>query len=369
MLALGALALCSSVWMAAVDRVPPEQRPFIGTTKDNTARYLVFVHYGTRRLIGPPPTPPELPRSGLYNIKMGPLRLFQRELADQLFWWLPLALLGLVRLWRDKRADAWVWGGWCLTYIVSFSFVRDVFHPYYLPPLAVGIAVLTGIGAQKAPPWLWALTALWQAWLASAYPEWGRVLIPLALLGGVLAWRCPTLAGVLLCLAPLAWCVSAAVTWCNSPLVYAGPPRFTKEGPDPNLIATPQLWQGRLDDADRPKLLAFLKKERQDERFLLAVQSTVPAAPVILHTGEAVMAMGGFNGSDPILTPESLALRVAQGEVRFFLLPPQNTALGQGGDVMEWIRTHGLLVEPSKWRDPGSNLQLYDLSPLRQKRH
>ena len=53
------------------------------------------------------------------------------------------------------------------------------------------------------------------------------------------------------------------------------------------------------------------------------------------------MAMGGFNGGDPILTPDSLAGRVRRGEIRFFLLPPQNTALGQGGEVMEWLKVVG----------------------------
>jgi 4-amino-4-deoxy-L-arabinose transferase-like glycosyltransferase len=354
-LTLPALLAVSSIWMLAVDSTPPEQRPFIGSSKDNSARYQVFVHYGVRRLIGPPPSPPVPPKSGLYNVRMGPLRLFQRELADQLFWWLPLALLGLWRLGKDKdsRADALVWGGWALAYLASFSFVRDVFHPYYLPPLAIATAALVGIGAAQAPRWLFCLTGLWQVWLLSAYPSWALWLAPLALLG--MRWP------VLLSLAPLAWCASAAFTWCNSPLVYAGPPRLTTDGPDPALIATPQLWQGKLTDADRPKLLDFLKKERRGEKFLLAVQSTVPAAPVILRTGEAVMALGGFTGGDPILTPESLAERVRRGEVRFFLLPPQNTAFGHNGALMEWVRNHGLLVDPALWRDPGSDLLLYDV--------
>ncbi|WP_309712082.1 glycosyltransferase family 39 protein [Armatimonas sp.] len=354
-LTLPVLLAVSSIWMLAVDSTPPEQRPFIGSSKDNSARYQVFVHYGVRRLIGPPPSPPVPPKSGLYNVQMGPLRLFQRELADQLFWWLPLACLGLWQLGKDKksRADVIVWGGWMLVYLASFSYVRDVFHPYYLPPLAIATAALVGIGAKNAPKWLLGLTALWQVWLLSAYPSWVLWLAPFVLLG--MRWP------VLLSLAPLAWCASAAFTWCNSPLVYAGPLRLTTGGPDPSLIATPQLWQGKLTDADRPKLLAFLKKERRGEKFLLAVQSTVPAAPVILRTGEAVMALGGFTGGDPILTPESLAQRVRRGEVRFFLLPPQNTAFGHNGALMEWVRNHGLLVEPALWRDSGNDLLLYEV--------
>ncbi|MGC4045280.1 MAG: glycosyltransferase family 39 protein [Armatimonas sp.] len=64
---LPVLLALSCIWMAVVDYTPPEKRPFIGSSKDNTARYQIFVHYGTRRLIGPPPSPPEPPKTGLYN--------------------------------------------------------------------------------------------------------------------------------------------------------------------------------------------------------------------------------------------------------------------------------------------------------------
>jgi hypothetical protein len=89
----------------------------------------------------------------------------------------------------------------------------------------------------------------------------------------------------------------------------------------------------------------------------------VPAAPVIVRTGEAVMAMGGFTGGDPILTPETLAARVQKGEVRFFLLPPHDAAYGHNGPLMEWVRNHGLLIDPKLWRDDGSDMQLYDCRP------
>ena len=42
-------------------------------------------------------------------------------------------------------------------------------------------------------------------------------------------------------------------------------------------------------------------------RFLLATPNTQFAAPIIIGTGQPVMAMGGFSGRDPILTVEALA--------------------------------------------------------------
>ena len=44
------------------------------------------------------------------------------------------------------------------------------------------------------------------------------------------------------------------------------------------------------------------------------------ADPIILATNKPVMSLGGFGGSDPILTTSQLAALVANGTVRFFLL-------------------------------------------------
>jgi hypothetical protein len=68
-----------------------------------------------------------------------------------------------------------------------------------------------------------------------------------------------------------------------------------------------------------------------------------------------VMAMGGFAGTDPILTPESLSQMVQQKELRFVLVG----AGGRGGfggraaeqtSLIEWIQQHGKVVEPVLWR-------------------
>ena len=41
---------------------------------------------------------------------------------------------------------------------------------------------------------------------------------------------------------------------------------------------------------------------------------------IILATNKPVMALGGFGGSDPILTTDQLAALVSKGTVRYFLL-------------------------------------------------
>jgi hypothetical protein len=104
-------------------------------------------------------------------------------------------------------------------------------------------------------------------------------------------------------------------------------------------------------------LIRFLTANRQGERYLLATGTAVLAAPIIVQTGEAVMAMGGFMGADPILSPEQLARLVGNQEVRFVLVGDLPRWGGPGGEIpgsqlAVWVRAHGVLVDPTLWRPP-----------------
>jgi hypothetical protein len=87
------------------------------------------------------------------------------------------------------------------------------------------------------------------------------------------------------------------------------------------------------------------------------------------------MAMGGFHGLDPILTPERLAALVETRAVRFVMLGDVSIASrymgaeAAGRPLAEWVRTHGKLVDASVWGGTvssagrGSRRQLHDLKP------
>jgi hypothetical protein len=55
------------------------------------------------------------------------------------------------------------------------------------------------------------------------------------------------------------------------------------------------------------------------------------------------MALGGFLGSDPILTVDELAAKIRAGEVRFFLLDGRGGPGGPGGPngsaLASWVRS------------------------------
>src|SRR6202044_3451110 len=94
------------------------------------------------------------------RVPAGPLRLSAPQLAAQIGWLLPLAVLGLVAavlLVRRRRplapehAGLLLWSGWALTAGAVLSYAGGVFHTYYMVVLAPPLCALAGIG----------LAALW----------------------------------------------------------------------------------------------------------------------------------------------------------------------------------------------------------------
>ncbi|MCC6176394.1 MAG: glycosyltransferase family 39 protein [Chloroflexi bacterium] len=114
------------------------------------------------------------------------------------------------------------------------------------------------------------------------------------------------------------------------------------------------------------EVIAFLQANRGDTKYLVATTNANSAAPIILATGQPVMALGGFLGSDPILTIDRLAARIQAGEVRFFLLGGPGGFGGPGGArgaTAGWVQSTCPLVPASELG--GSSVQLYDCGGAR----
>ena len=388
-------------WAVAVDLTPADGRPYVGGSENNTVLSLIVGYNGLERLIpgngkigsitkhakAPSPAAPSTQNAGgkdgksgddgqstpgqgtnLVAIgggaggeagKVGPLRLLNQQLAGQVGWMLPLAVLGLMAAsWRtpfrwggilDRRHQALLlWGTWLLTAGAFFS-VAGFWHRYYLVMLSPAIAALVGVGVvalwedyrwSKWRWWVLPVTLLGMAalhvYILADYTDWSRRLSPaivglctMAATALVVArlstrlrmWARPEIAAATgmfaLLIAPAAW---VAITLCSVPgdmLPYAGPSAFKERGVKSNSKAV-QVGLGETESD--PKLVRYLSNNRGDARFLVAVQSAAEASPLILATGEAVMALGGF-GADQILTTDDLARLVASGELRFLLLP------------------------------------------------
>ncbi|WP_460113809.1 ArnT family glycosyltransferase [Priestia megaterium] len=112
---------------------------------------------------------------------------------------------------------------------------------------------------------------------------------------------------------------------------------------------------GGMNAEVNTKLLNYLTKNNTGEKYLFATTDSTSAAPYIIKTGKPVMAMGGFSGSDPILTVSKLKSMIKKGEVKYFYL----SGMGKGGqsDVITWIKENSKEIPSSKWQSTSSSSQ------------
>jgi 4-amino-4-deoxy-L-arabinose transferase-like glycosyltransferase len=78
-------------------------------------------------------------------------------------------------------------------------------------------------------------------------------------------------------------------------------------------------------------LVTYLEKHRSGARYLVATATSSYASLFILKTGQPVMALGGYQGWDKILTLAQLKRLVANGTIRFFLLSGSSSSRSTGG--------------------------------------
>ncbi|MBI4581073.1 MAG: glycosyltransferase family 39 protein, partial [Planctomycetes bacterium] len=382
-------------WLLFVELTPPQSRPYVGGTQDNSLVSLAFGRQGLQRIAGGPmrpPQPPGPPGPGApvgpdsdvltgHGGRPGPLRLANRDMAGHITWLIPFAALGLVAAaaasgprqpWSRLHSTLLLWSGWFGTYALVFSLSGTPIHSYYLTMLAPPIAALVGIGCEcfckeisRGPRWLLGalaaigLTAAWQARVLDTHPPWKTVLLPIVLgaagasAAGLLAsqaWgRRPTTrrraagAAMALGLGALLVCPTA---WALTPVLAPGG-RMVPIADPVLLLRHPRTEDdadgaGRAPDGTTRTLIDFLRRKRGRERFLLAVPDIHPAAPIIIATGEPVMAYGGFSGSEPILAADAFGRMVSGGAVRFVLLseqrPPGPATPGRPDPVAAWVR-------------------------------
>ena len=153
------------------------------------------------------------------------------------------------------------------------------------------------------------------------------------------------------------------LVWATIPVWYGGHSGLPYAGPD--LLEDPR--RGASENRSEDRLVAYLLANQGDVTYLAATLNAQAAAPIILATGDPVMALGGFSGGDPILNKEELAELVVNGTVRFFLISPQGNRQNQ---LTRWVTEQCVAVPPEEWGGPptgrGGPVQLFDCGPLGQ---
>ena len=75
-------------------------------------------------------------------------------------------------------------------------------------------------------------------------------------------------------------------------------------------------------------LVRYLERHQGSAKYLVAVNGSQTAAPFILESGKAVIAMGGFGGTDPAPTLSEFEHLVATGKVHYVYV---SSGAGGGG--------------------------------------
>ncbi|MHA3020094.1 glycosyltransferase family 39 protein [Mycobacterium sp. BMJ-28] len=379
-----ALVVSGGWYLLLVEVWPAAARPYIGGSQHDSIFELALGYNGVGRLTGD-----EVGGLGNLNHDVGWDRLLGSQMGTHIAWLLPAALIclaaGLVLTRHSPRTDVTraaliMWGGWLVVTAVVFSYANGILHPYYTVALAPAIGACVGIGANL----LWrnrsdlrCSTALagtvvvtvvlaavllgrqaeWMPWLRAAVAILGIAAAVLIVVAGRLPRPVSTIAGALAiaaCLAgPGAYAIATAAGPHSGAIPSVGPGRSFGAG----------FGGGPFDSpTPKPALTAMLTADAGDYTWVAATVGSTNAAGYQLATGAPVMAVGGFNGTDPAPTLAEFQKLVADKEIHYFIRAVmmgnwrgQNSGSRDAADIASWVQSHYTAV-------PVAGVTVYDLT-------
>jgi 4-amino-4-deoxy-L-arabinose transferase-like glycosyltransferase len=405
LLAAGAaMVLAGGWWVALVELWPAGSRPYIGGSNHNSVLELTFGYNGLGRLSGSSNNGNTGGGGGSFSSgQTGLGRLFGTDMGTQISWLLPAALIALAGLaWltcRRPRTDALrasllVWGGWLVVTGGVFSFASGIIHPYYTVALAPAIGALVGLGVVTAwrvgQRWLVALmvaAGAWWTFVLLGRADWMPGLRWLVLLAGALAvaavlvTRIAALVAALIAVAllagPTAYAVQTASTAHSGALPTAGPSSgvggrggrpggagpggFGPGGQAGGFGGTPpqaggggqaagggaQALGGGIGNAlggtssISAALKALLTEDSGSYTRVAATTNSNEAASLELGTGEAIMSLGGFNGTDPAISLAAFKNLVAEHKLHYFVggqfIGSGNAQASTAYQIEQWV--------------------------------
>lgn len=365
----GVITTVSTLWWSVLVWLTPSgNRPWVGSTNDNSIWSLIFGYNGFGRLLGnrggggggtPPsggmaivspggmggaPSGSHGPGGTGFGGQTGIFRIFNNDFGPNIAWLLVLALAsGGLLLWilrktpRINRGRAAVifWMLWLIIHIVIFSMTSGVIHPYYVVIMAPAVAALVGIGV----PFLWGAYVRRKSY----------------------AWILPMLVGVTAVIAIIILSYAGTMTWLMWTVGVLG--TIGVIGLLVNLYA-PKRWLQNL--AIITSVAACMTAP------VVYTLSTVN----VTHTGSiptagpSSTAMQGSNNeksqADSALVQYLLQNQngatwlVADGKLKYYAASSRGHGGGPNGgnsEITNWIKKNGKVVNYG-----GSDVTLYELS-------
>ncbi|MDQ0892345.1 4-amino-4-deoxy-L-arabinose transferase-like glycosyltransferase [Paenibacillus sp. V4I9] len=309
--ASAALIALSLSWAVIVDSIPADKRPYMGSSQTNSVLELAFGYNGVSRLTGN-----QGPGGGGGGARPDGGQMPQGDGSTQD----GMNAASGDNLTQDgSRTDGSMW------LLPAAIAVTTAFELYIITPYngQIGVGWAIGVGVAGAAAALILVLAAKKEKLAHT----AAILGLLALL-------------------------QAPLYWAATPLLYGGNSMLPEAGP--SLKQGSGMGGSRLGGSGEvnTQLLDYVTKNNTGEQYLFAVSRATEASSYIIQTGKAVMAMGGFSGSDPILTVDKLKEMVQNKEIKYFLI--SSGGFGGGGgtssELTAWIKEHSTEVPKSEYQ-------------------
>jgi 4-amino-4-deoxy-L-arabinose transferase-like glycosyltransferase len=369
--AVVAMVVSGGWYLLLVELWPASSRPYVGGSQHDSIIELALGYNGFGRLTGNEPG-----GLGNMNFDVGWGRLLGSGMGAYIAWLLPAALVclvaGLVLARRAPRTDPEraaliLWGGWLVVTAAVFSFANGIVHPYYTVALAPAIAALIGIGsmslwrnrsdvrAATAMSSIVVLTVVLAAVLLTRHGNWLDWLRLSLAVGGVGA------ASLLLVVERLPQRVAVTVAALAVAACLAAPTAYTVATvATPHSGAIPTVGPARgpggfggfggLLDSPVPgaELSAMLAADAGHYTWSAAAIGSNNAAGYQLASGAPVMAVGGFNGTDPSPTLEQFQADAAAGRIHYFIrgrimlgaFPGRDSGSREAASIADWVEAH-----------------------------
>ena len=382
---VAALVASTGWYLALVALWPAESRPYIGGSQNNSILELALGYNGLGRLTGD-----EIGGLGNMNRDVGWGRLLGGEMGGQIGWLLPAAVIavlaGLFIAGQAPRTDPLRASVLAVGRLAGGHRGDVQLHERHRASLLHGGVGARGGGGSRhrcrpcsgsgartfgrrsrcrescssqrrsvsfccretqtgcrgcgGPSW----SSAWRrpaadrrrAWSASAATALGAVAVVAALAG------------------PAAYSLATAATPHRGAIPSAGP--GSGFGGPPGFL-----------DASRPgaALTALLTENATDYTWVAAAVGSNNAAGYQLATGAPVMAVGGFNGTDPAPTLAQFQADVADGRIHYFvggtMMRPRGDATGSDAaqQIADWVEANFVAQTVGSGSDA---VTIYDVS-------
>ncbi len=423
------LFVISFSWIFIIDLYPEQERPYIGSTKNNSAIELAISHNGLLRILSPvskakrkflktstfsfysfgPGGPPAVINEAG---KPGILRFFNKQIAGQISWFFSVLLLGLIfsvfKIIKNKHIVSDIkqlsilyWFLWLIPYFFFLSYTNGIFHIHYVVVLAPSIAALIGIffiqlwdsyNSEEKIGFLFPaavfLTGLLHFYIINLYDiipkQYGLIILIITSIITIILIlkklsvnyivKTPNIflylpVIIILSVSPFYWACTPLIYGGNIALPYASPDLDRDPAKGSSFISKTGTF-----DPDLKIMYDFLINNNDKEEFLVATPSSYAyGVSLILYQenkNNPVMTIGGFTGGDPILNLNDLKNYIDDGKVRFFFVPTTLGDPNKKGNIQlyYWIIEHGKKIDKKLWYSPlisSINSQPFDLYDMK----